>query len=465
MKTVTVTMATGAPSQGGALAAGPVLVVVEHPERARIGHRLSLEHGRALRIGRRAPDFGPEPLRDPGISSEHVEVRVDDTHLVLSDLGSKNGVRVAGGNNGTSERVERVTLEPGAFFQIGGTFLRYVIEPPFPTEADSDLAGISFAMHQLRAAIAATGEHDRPVLITGPTGTGKEVVARAVHRRSGRNGPLVALNCATLSRELAEAELFGHVKGAFTGAERERPGLFRSAAGGTVFLDEIGTLPLELQPKLLRVLQERAVRAVGASREETVDARVVAATNERLADNVKSGAFREDLFARLIGSRIVVPSLDERREDIVLLARTVVTRAGHSEMTFSPELVWRLVESQWPLNVRALEEILLAAAPHAKDGVLDVTDDLVARLDEQAELASREPDAPALQPPSATKPEATKSRGYTKQPTRDDFVAALEKAKGNVAEIAEAFGVRRQQIYRWAETLDVDLAAHRTRAR
>src|SRR5262249_28245889 len=158
----------------------------------------------------------------------------------------------------------------------------------------------------------------RPVLIVGPTGAGKELVARAVHRRSGRQGPFVALNCSTLSRELAEAELFGHTKGAYTGADRDRPGLFRSAQGGTVFLDEIGTLPLELQRKLLRVLQERAVRAVGASREEKIDVRIVAATNERLAERVRSGHFREDLYARLLGARVSVPSLEERREDIIL---------------------------------------------------------------------------------------------------------------------------------------------------
>ena len=247
-----------------------------------------------------------------------------------------------------------------------------MIEPPFPVERDVELVGISQAMHDLRRAIDASGLHDRPVLILGPTGSGKELVARAVHRASRRTGELVAFNCATLSRDLAEAELFGHTKGAFTGADRDRPGLFRAAAGGTVLLDEIATLPLPLQAKLLRVLQERSVRPVGASREEKVDVRVVAATNEPLAERVASGTFREDLYARLLGARVVVPPLEDRREDIVLVARTLLARAGHETLRFSDALTFRLLHARWPLNVRALEQILLAAAPSAKNGVLDL---------------------------------------------------------------------------------------------
>src|SRR5205823_420475 len=154
------------------------------------------------------------------ISTRHVEVRAEDVRIGLTDQGSKNGLFVADAD-GMPRRVEQAHLPPGALFQIGATFLRYLIEPPFPADHDSELAGTSLAMHRLHAAIHATGDHDRPVLIVGPTGTGKELVARAVHRRSGRQGPFVALNCSTLSRELAEAELFGHTKGAYTGADRE----------------------------------------------------------------------------------------------------------------------------------------------------------------------------------------------------------------------------------------------------
>jgi transcriptional regulator with PAS, ATPase and Fis domain len=372
------------------------------------------------------------------------------------DRGSKNGLFIAG-PDGAGVRVERALLEVGAFFQIGATFLRFLVEPPFAVDRESELVGVSHAMHRLRSAIEATTGHDRAVLIVGPTGAGKELVAREIHRRSGRKGELLAVNCATLSRELAEAELFGHTKGAFTGADRERPGLFRSAAGGTVFLDEIGTLPLELQPKLLRVLQERAVRPVGASREEKVDVRVLAATNERLAERVAAGNFREDLYSRLLGGRVTVPSLEERREDIALVGRTLLGRAGQGAMQLSEALTWRLVENAWPLNVRALEQILLAAAPSAKQGVLDLTADIADLLDEQKELAGSDPEAPE----ATTTSEEAGARRYTKKPTREDLLARLESAAGNVAKVAEAYGVRRQQIYRWAEALGVDLAAYR----
>lgn len=451
MKGETLSVARKGP-RSGEEAAGPVLVVVEHPDMRRIGHRLSLERGKAQVIGRREPELGPEPLGDPMISTRHVEVRAEDAGIALTDQGSKNGLFVADAD-GLPRRVEQSNLLPGAFFQIGATFLRYLIEPPFPADHDSELAGTSLAMHRLHAAIDATRDHDRPVLIVGPTGTGKELVARAVHRRSGRKGPFIALNCSTLSRELAEAELFGHTKGAYTGADRERPGLFRSAEAGTVFLDEIGTLPLELQPKLLRVLQERAVRAVGASHEEKIDVRVVAATNERLAEMVSSGNFREDLYARLLGGRVSVPSLEERREDIILVGRALLARAGHRDIRFSDALSWRLLHNAWPLNVRGLEQILLIAAPLARDGVLDVTREIAELLEEQNALAVRES--------SPEQPEADAPRAYTKKPTREEFIARLAHAEGNVAKVAEAYGVRRQQIYRWAEALGVDLSQYR----
>jgi transcriptional regulator with GAF, ATPase, and Fis domain len=457
MKSETLTLAAEGLRSSEA-AAGPVLVVVEHPEVRRIGDRLSLEPGKALAIGRRTPEFGPEPLGDARISTTHVDVRTDGDRLSVADQGSKNGVFVAGAD-GAATRVDQASLEPGAFVQIGSTILRYLIEAPFPLERDSELVGVSLAMHRLRAAIDVTRLHDRPVLVTGSTGAGKELVARDIHRRSGKRGSFVALNCSTLSRDLAEAELFGHTKGAYTGADRERPGLFRSAVGGTVFLDEIGTLPIELQPKLLRVLQEKAVRPVGASREEQVDVRVVAATNENLSEKVSAGAFREDLYSRLLGGRVIVPSLDERREDIVLLGRALLARAGHADVRFSEALAWRLLQNAWPLNVRSLEQILLAAAPLARNGVLDVTREIAELLDEQNALAAREPTDRAPTPPDHG--ETPGARSYTRKPTREDLVARLEHVGGNVAKLADAYGVRRQQIYRWAEALGVDLSAYR----
>jgi DNA-binding NtrC family response regulator len=419
----------------------------------------------------KSPEFGHEPLLDTKISTAHIEVRPELDRLSIRDAGSKNGIFVAD-ESGVEKRVEHGHVERGAFLRIGATFLRFLVEPPFPVERGGELVGISQAVHELRRAIDATGLHDRPVLIVGPTGSGKELVARAVHRVSKRKGELVPFNCATLSNTLAEAELFGHTKGAFTGADRERPGLFREAAPGTVFLDEIATLPAELQPKLLRVLQERSVRPVGASRETPIDVRVVAATNESLAELAAAGRFREDLCARLLGARIAVPSLEERREDIVLVARTLLARAGFEAVRFSEALTSRLLHARWPLNVRALEQILLAAAPLAEEGVLDVTREVEALLDEQNALhpSSARRRALVAKPGVGVRvpidrPETAGARSYTRKPTREDLVARLEQAGGNVAKLADEYGVRRQQIYRWAEALGVDLAAYRERER
>jgi two-component system nitrogen regulation response regulator NtrX len=172
---------------------------------------------------------------------------------------------------------------------------------------------------------------------------------------------------------------------------------------------------------------------------------------------VSAGAFREDLYSRLLGGRVIVPSLDERREDIVLLGRTLLARAGHADLRFSEGLAWRLLQNAWPLNVRSLEQILLAAAPLASEGVLDVTREIAELLDEQNALASRERTGRASTDPA----ESAGQRSYTRKPTREDLVARLQQVGGNVAKLAEAYGVRRQQIYRWAEALGVDLSAYR----
>jgi transcriptional regulator of acetoin/glycerol metabolism len=195
---------------------------------------------------------------------------------------------------------------------------------------------------------------------------------------------------------------------------------------------------------------------VGASRETPVDVRVIAATNESLAELAAAGTFREDLYARLLGARVAVPSLEERREDIVLVARTLLARAGFDAVRFSEVLTSRLLHARWPLNVRALEQILLAVAPAAQEGVLDLTREVEALLDEQNALVAN-----AGVRVQIDRPETAGGRSYTRKPTREDLVARLEQAGGNVAKLADAYGVRRQQIYRWAEALGVDLAAYR----
>jgi two-component system response regulator PilR (NtrC family) len=217
------------------------------------------------------------------------------------------------------------------------------------------------------------------VLLTGDSGTGKERVARALHQLSGRkSGPFLAVNCGAIPEALLEGELFGHVKGAFTGADANHDGLFQAAGGGTLLLDEIGEMPLALQVKLLRVLQERSVKPVGGTRELPIDVRVVAATNRNLEDDVRAGRFREDLYYRLNVVSIRVPSLAERREDLPALADQLLSRLASEAAIIRPRLSEEAVDFfmtyAFPGNVRELENLLERAVVLDQDGVLDLSD-------------------------------------------------------------------------------------------
>lgn len=218
------------------------------------------------------------------------------------------------------------------------------------------IVGSSRAMESVFAVVRKVADTEATVLITGESGTGKELVARAIHAGSSRRGaPFVAVNCAAIPRDLLESELFGHVKGAFTGAIRDKAGKFQLAEGGTIFLDEVGDLPLELQPKLLRVLQERVVEPVGGSSADKIDLRVVAATNADLEKWINEGRFREDLYYRLCVIPIKLPPLRERLEDIPLLLRYFCGKFGGEGVSFSKPALERMQGYSWPGNVRELE--------------------------------------------------------------------------------------------------------------
>jgi len=245
--------------------------------------------------------------------------------------------------------------------------------------AYGSMIGDSPAMQQLRATIDKVAHSDATVLITGESGTGKELVARALHfsgRRAGRT--FTPVNCGALVGNLLDSELFGHVRGAFTGADTAKRGLFLAADGGTLFLDEIGELPLELQPKLLRALQDGEVKPVGGTSAIRVDARVIAATNRALAEQTKTGAFREDLYYRLAVITIEVPALRDRRGDIPLLARhfaeQAALRAEKSRPAITDAALAHLAAQPWPGNVRELENAIERAVILASGDVLDVAD-------------------------------------------------------------------------------------------
>jgi transcriptional regulator with GAF, ATPase, and Fis domain len=400
-----------------------------------------------LAIGREPPGAGGLALADREVSRLHARVLPEGDGDTLVDAGSRNGCWLNG------LRVMRAPLRHGDVLRLGRTLLLYLDEPLRADEPDAaPLPGViaeSVAMRRVAAEARLVAPHAAPVLVTGDTGVGKEVVARAIHALSGRDGPFVALNCAAIAAGVAESELFGHAQGAFTGAARSHPGLFAAAAGGTLFLDEIGEMAAELQPKLLRALATGEVRAVGATAAQELDVRVVAATNRDLAAAVAAGRFRADLYARLHGYAIHVPRLGERRDDIVPIATAFL--ASRAAPPLSPDAAEALLLHDWPLNVRELERAVEAAAVRAAGGkeiaAGHLPPGLAARLGERA--------APRVDG-STPAPPLSLLVSRDGVPTREELCEVLARFAGNVARVADFFGKERQQIYRWARRHGVD---------
>ncbi len=303
-------------------------------------------------------------LSDSQVSEVHFELRVSEDGLVLRDLGSRNGSWV-----GRARILGPVELREGASFFVGSSRIRVasIEQGKVSVAKDDSLCGMygrSVAMRRLFALLRRLAPTTLEVLIEGETGTGKEGVARALHELSGRKGKFVALNCGAVPRELAEGLLFGHKKGAFTGAA-EAAGAFEAASGGTLFLDEVGELPLDLQPKLLRVIDQQEVTRVGEHAVRKVDVRVVCATHRNLGRMVSEGTFREDLFFRLATMRLEVPPLRERREDIMGLVELFLRRHAEEtgrQLAMSNGAADDLESARWPGNVRELRAVVRRAA-------------------------------------------------------------------------------------------------------
>src|SRR5436853_2020607 len=304
--------------------------------------------------------------------------------------------------------------------------------------APARIIGASRPMRELFELIARAARNASTVLLTGESGTGKELVARAVHESSGKRGAFVPVNCAAIPADLLEAELFGHTGQAFTGARQARPGLFEAAEGGTIFLDEIGELPMAVQPRLLRVLQEGAVRRVGADHEREIKVRAVAATNRDLESEVRAGRFRADLYWRLSVIHIRIPSLRERRFDIPLLVEHFVTKASETSnlppLEVTTEALAMLTAYDWPGNVRELENAIERALAMADGAALQPSDfpERIRTGGATAALIAR----------------GSERRLTLRELEREYILEILRETSGNKLRAAEALGVDRKTLYR-----------------
>jgi DNA-binding NtrC family response regulator len=373
-------------------------------------------------------------LADSRLSQRHARLDRLGTSWVFQDLDSKNGSWLAG------QRISRRPLKDNDVVVVGHTALVFrATGGEAPTLATAN-AGPAHGMATMSAALAArfadlaVAARGRVAIeINGETGTGKELIARGVHKLSERPGAFVAVNCGAIASSLVEGELFGHRKGAFTGATDERVGLIRAADHGTLFLDEIAELPASSQTSLLRVLQEGEVTPIGGDRPVRVDLRVVTATHQNLADAVAAGRFRADLRARLLGFQFVLPPLRDRREDLSLLVAELLGSSGAAPPSgFAMDVVGALYAYDWPLNIRELERALAAATAVPRDRI-----DLTALPVSLQTVFDAEPgvDDSMLTP--------------DERELRDQLVGSIARHDGNLAEVGREMAKDRTQIRRW----------------
>jgi DNA-binding NtrC family response regulator len=427
-------------------------------------------------------------LSDRLVSGHHFEILLDETGYRLRDLDSTNGTFIAG------HRARDMYLNPGTVIYVGESRLRFEpLDQSVTVELSSrdrfgDLVGSSVAMRALYAWLERVAPTDASVLITGETGTGKELVAEAIHHNSSRpDGPFVVVDCGSIPDNLIASELFGHERGAFTGAISNYAGAFERAHGGTIFLDEIGELPPELQPNLLGVLERRQVRRLGSSRPVPLDLRVIAATNRDLASEMNRGTFRSDLYYRLAVVQVRVPPLRERPEDIPLLAQhflELLAEGGTPAPPLSRETLSSLRQHRFPGNVRELRNLIERSVILAGAGMDPEREGLIPAPGPEAEQpaeelgdargggeALKESAEPAEQPSAhhVVRMEVDEAVPYRKAKQRllADFDSRylkqlLRRHGGNVSRAARAAGLDRMTVHKMLQR--VGLGGWRGRA-
>ena len=373
-------------------------------------------------------------LKDTAVSRYHVELLARPDGVRVRDLDSTNGSYLAGA------RIAEVIVEDTAVVTVGKTSLKIsMVEEdlglPAAQSSFGTAMGAAPSMRQLFGILEKVSPTDSTVMLLGETGTGKEVMARSIHEKSKRAGrPFVVVDCGAVAPSLIESELFGHVKGAFTGAIADRNGAFLEGDGGTIFLDELGELPLDLQPKLLRVLEGGMVRRVGEDKHRRIDVRVIAATHRNLDEEIEAGRFRRDLYYRLAVVLVQVPPLRDRLEDIQLLTEHFVKSMGRGEFELPRGLMARFAAYHWPGNVRELRNLVersLAGAdvdplPHestsarslqAADGITDL-------------------------------PFKEAKERLVESFTKEYLQALLDKCNGNISQMAREAGIARNYVHR-----------------
>jgi transcriptional regulator with PAS, ATPase and Fis domain len=380
-------------------------------------------------------------IPDGTVSRHHLEILVEEDGHVVRDLGSTNGTDISGC------RIKEAYLYPGAQIGLGDVVLQFrplkeLVEVKLSTENNfGKMLGHSTKMRALFHLAERVAARDTTVLITGETGTGKGLLAEEIHNRSSRcHGPFVVVDCSTIPEKLIEVELFGHVKGAFTGAISSRIGSFEEANGGTIFLDEIGELPRNLQPKLLRILERQEIKRVGETSSIPIDVRIIAATNRNLRSDVDTNNFREDLFFRISVFELKIPPLRERNDDIPFLAKEFInTFSPKVERVLGDDAIHFFQGHDWPGNVRELRNVIERIINLVDERLIDVP----AMMSTSLTNVGPGPDNKAAQQSGRLSFQEAKEIAE-----RRYLLSLLKQHDNNISAAAKTAGIQRQSLHR-----------------